>query len=94
MYNYVEYLIKRLTEFRDVGKSYGQQRGGRVHPGATRKILEKQLGGLPKDLPVDRFSEIVTHLTEKIDNTAQGRRNRSRNVANYHRFEDHPGSTK
>jgi hypothetical protein len=94
LYNYVEYLIKRLTEFRDVGKSYGQQRGGRVHPGATRKILEKQLGGLPKDLPVDRFPEIVMHLMEKIDNTAQGRRNRARNVVNYHRFEDHPGSTK
>jgi hypothetical protein len=91
-YNYIEYLVKRLTEFRAIGKSYGQQRGSRVHPGATRNILEKQLGGLPKDLPVDRFPEVVAHLADKIDNTAQGRRNRARNIPNYHRFEEHPGT--
>lgn len=90
-YNYVEYLIKRLTEFREAGASYGQNRTGRVHPGATRKILEKQLGGLPKDLPADRFGEIVAHLQGKIDDTAVGRRNRRGNVANYHSFEEHGG---
>lgn len=91
-YNYVEYLIERLTEFRSVGKSYGQQRAGRVHAGATRKILKKQLGGLPKDLPDDRFDEVAAYLKAKIDNTAQGRRNRARGVANYHSFDEHPGS--
>jgi hypothetical protein len=91
-YNYLEYLIKRLTEFRAAGVSYGQRRGGRVHPGSTRKILEKQLGGLPKDLPVDRFTEVVAHVQSKIDVTALGRNNRKRNVGNYHSFENHAGS--
>jgi hypothetical protein len=77
---------------RDAGKSYGQSRIGRVHPGATRKILEKQLGGLPKDLPTDRFVEVVAHLWEKINSTAQGKRNRANSISNYHPFEEHPGS--
>ncbi|MDB5353717.1 MAG: hypothetical protein JWN24_170 [Phycisphaerales bacterium] len=91
-YNYVEYLIKQLTKFRDAGASYGQRRRGRVHPGSTRKILEKQLGGLPKDLPVDRFAEVIADLQNKIDVTAMGRNNRKRNVGSYHSFEDHIGS--
>ena len=91
-YNYVEYLIKRLTQFREAGRSYGQRRGGRVHPGATRKILEQDLGGLPKDLPVERFAEVVGYLQCKIDNTALGRTNRKQRISNYHTFENHPGS--
>jgi hypothetical protein len=88
-YNYIEYLIKQLTEFRRTGGSYGQRRGGRVHPGATRRILESQLGGLPKDLHVDRFEEVVIYLKEKIDATALGRNNKKRNFQNYHSFEEH-----
>jgi hypothetical protein len=91
-YNYVEYLIKRLTEFREAGASYGQRRGGRVYLGSTRKILEKQLGGLPKDLPADRFLKVCSHLQGKIDDTALGRNNRNRSVRNYHGFEEHVGS--
>lgn len=89
-YNYVEYLVDRLTQFREVGKSYGQRRTGRVQKGATRKILERQLGGLTKNLAADRFKEIVAHLKGKIDTTAQGRRNRARGIPNYHPYEDHP----
>jgi len=91
-YNYVEYLIKQLSKFRDAGGSYGQRRSGPVHPGSTRKNLEKQLGGLPKDLPVARFAEVVTHLKNKIDQTALGRNNRKRDVRNYHSFEQHTTS--
>lgn len=66
-YNYVEYLIKRLTKFREAGSSYGQRRrGGPIHPGSTRKILEKQFGGLPKDLPSDRFAEVVSLGSARI----------------------------
>jgi hypothetical protein len=91
-YNYVEYLIKKLTEFRKAGVSYGHGRGGRVHPGSTRKILERQLGGLPKDLPADRFHEVCSHLQMKINNTALGRNNRKRSVRNYQSFEEHVSS--
>lgn len=88
-YNYIEYLVKRLTEFRKIGASYGQGRHNQVNPGATRRILESQLGGLTKDLPLHRFKEVVLHLKTKIDDMAQGRTNRKRNARNYHSFEEH-----
>lgn len=88
-YRYVEYLIKRLTEFRRAGESFGQRREGPIHPGATRSILENEFGNLPKDLPVEKFDELVQALKAKIDNTALGRRNHKRDIPNYHSFEDH-----
>lgn len=87
-YNYVEYLIKRLTSFRQAGASYGQRRGV-MHSGSVRKILDNELGGLPKDQPLERFDEIVAILKSKIDDTALGRNNRSRGIRNYHGFDEH-----
>lgn len=88
-YRYVEYLIKKLTTFRRAGASFGQRRNGQVHTGATRSILENEFGNLPKDLPVERFDNLVSTLKAKIDNTALGRVNRSRGIRNYHAFEEH-----
>ena len=88
-YRYVEYLIKRLTDFRRAGNSFGQKRKGVVHAGGTRSILEGEFGNLPKDLPIEKFDTLVHTLKAKIDNTALGRRNHSRNIPNYHSFEDH-----
>jgi len=88
-YRYVEYLIKRLTVFRQAGASFGQRRTGTIHAGGTRSILENEFGNLPKDLPVDKFEELVATLKAKIDNTALGRRNRARGMSRYHSFEDH-----
>jgi hypothetical protein len=88
-YRYVEYLIKRLTSFRQAGASFGQKRKGVVHAGGTRSILENEFGNLPKDLPVEKFDDLVQTLKAKIDNTALGRRNGARGVRNYHTFEEH-----
>jgi len=88
-YRYIEYLIKRLTDFRDTGKSYGQRRTGTLHTGVTRKILANEFGNLPKDLPIEKFVEIVEALKAKIDNTALGRNNNSRGIRNYHSFDEH-----
>lgn len=88
-YRYIEYLIKRLTDFRRAGTSFGQKRNGIVHAGATRSILEREFGNLPKDLPVEQFENLVETLKTKINNTALGRGNQSRNIPNYHSFEEH-----
>ncbi len=88
-YRYVEYLIKRLTEFRLAGASFGQKRKGVVHAGGTRSILENEFDNLPKDLPVERFADLVQRLKAKIDYTALGRRNGARGIRNYHTFEEH-----
>ncbi len=42
-YRYVEYLIKRLTEFRRAGASFGQRRKGVIHAGGTRHILRARI---------------------------------------------------
>jgi hypothetical protein len=88
-YRYIEYLIKRLTLFRRAGASFGQRRKGVVHAGGTRSILENELGNLPKDLPVEKFDDLVATIKAKIDNTALGRRNKARGIRNYHPFEEH-----
>lgn len=88
-YNYVEYLVKRLTKFREAGGSYGQKRKGKIHDGGTRKILAEQFGGLPKDQPLERFEQIIAHIKEKIDNTALGRNRFKQTKRNYHEFNEH-----
>lgn len=88
-YNYVEYLIKSLTKYRNAGKSFGQAGRGKLHSGGTRKILENQLGGLPKDLMLDQFDLVVAAVKAKIDNTILGKRNSARGIPNYHSFEAH-----
>jgi len=93
-YRYVEYLIKRLTSFRQAGASFGQNRKAKIHSGGTRSILENEFGNLPKDLPVERFDELVQTLKAKIDNTALGRRNKAHDTRNYHSFEEHDDKSK
>jgi HNH endonuclease len=88
-YRYVEYLIKKLTDFRQKGASFGQFRTGKIHSGGTRKIVENEFGNLPKDLPLTEFDRLVDTLKAKIDNTALGRYNNARGVRNYHTFEEH-----
>ena len=88
-YRYVEYLIKRLTTFRQAGASFGQRRTGKIHAGGTRSILEGEFGNLPKDLPVGKFDDLVATLKAKIENTALGRNNAAKDIRNYHSFDEH-----
>lgn len=88
-YRYVDYLIRKLTDFRQRGASLGQSSKGKIHSGGTRKILENEFGNLPKDLPLTEFDKLVDTLKAKIDNTALGRYNHARGVRNYHTFEEH-----
>lgn len=88
-YRYVEYLIKRLTTFRQAGASFGQKRRGKIHAGGTRNILANEFDNLPKDLPVEKFDDLVLTLKQKIDNTALGRRNHAQGIRNFHSFEEH-----
>jgi hypothetical protein len=88
-YRYVEYLIKKLTDFRQKGASFGQSRKGKIHSGGTRKILENEFGNLPKDLPLTEFDKLVDTLKAKIDDTILGQYNHARGVRNYHTLEEH-----
>lgn len=88
-YGYMEYLIVRLAEFRNSGKSFGQKRSGKIHPGVIRNQIRNERGSLPKDLPLESWDSLISDLKAKIDNTALGRLQRSRNLGRYHTFEEH-----
>jgi hypothetical protein len=69
-YGYVEYLIKRLSHYR-AWRPKGRTPAD--NPGVVRKIFERELGRLPKDLPLSRFEDAVAYLQSKIKNTILGR---------------------
>lgn len=88
-YNYLEYLMERLAEFRSAGASFGQKRTGEIHIGVVRKMVKDQWGALPKDLRIEKWDALVAELKLKIDGTALGRGRAKRGQGNYHSFEKH-----
>jgi hypothetical protein len=88
-YNYLEYIMERLAEFREAGSGFGQKRKGRIHVGIIRNMVKNEWGALPKNLRTEKWEPLVGQLKEKIDDTALGRVRRSRGQRNYHSFEDH-----
>lgn len=88
-YNFIEYLIERLAEFRAAGASYGQKRRGAVHPGVIKNQIKNERGALPKNLAREHAEDLAAELKAKIDDTALGRNRRSKGMANYHSFEEH-----
>ena len=87
--SYLDYLIGRLTEFRQAGASFGQTFSGKVTSAGTAKIMAKQLGASVPELAASRFAEAVEYLQTKIDATILGKRNLAKGVPNYHSFADH-----
>lgn len=82
---YVDYLIKRLTDFRAAGKSYGQQFAGEVSIHSTARIARATL---KCDLyEPSKFEDVCQYLKSKIDATIQGKTNHAKGVPNYHAFE-------
>jgi hypothetical protein len=88
-YSYMEYLIKRLSDWRKKGERVGQKRTGKVHPGIIRSQIEHEWHGLPKDLPLEKWEPLCKWLKAKTDATALGRVNRKKSIRNYHTFEEH-----
>jgi hypothetical protein len=81
---YVDYLIRRLTEFRKAGVSFGQQFQSKPSFGVTKTITEKQLQCNLHDAA--RFDEVCAYLKAKIDATILGKKNSAAGVPNYHEF--------
>lgn len=88
-YNYLEYLMGRLAEYREAGALYGQKRSGRIHVGVIRNMVKNQWGALPKNLRLDIWDKVVADLKAKIENTALGRNRVKQGKGCYHSFEKH-----
>lgn len=84
---YVDYLIAKYYEHRKADASFGK-----VRPFSHAELhttIQRTFGCRTFFIPVARFVEVVEFLQGRIDNTILGKKNRARNVPNYHSYEAH-----
>ena len=84
---YIEYLLDRLTKFRQAGAGFGQKHQGQVSIHITRKIVQSQLAWPLHDEA--RFDETCACIKAKIDATILGKRNHAQGKPSYHPFAEH-----
>lgn len=86
--NYVQYLVSRYNDFKQTGhQSYGQ--AGGHHYGSIHSNIRGKFEAKTYFIPVERFDEVVRYLHGRIDQTIQGKRNRSRGDRAYSSFEEY-----
>ena len=82
---YIDYLIKRYYDYRQADASYGGFRPfshAEIHTTIQRKFKAKTFF-----IHVSRFEELSDYIKGRVDQTIQGRNNRSRGIPNYDLFE-------
>jgi hypothetical protein len=82
---YIDYLIKRYFDYRQADASYGSFRPfshAEIHTTIQRKFKAKTFF-----IHVSRFAELCQYIKGRVDQTIQGKRNRSRGILNYDLFE-------
>ena len=82
---YIDYLIKRYYDYRQADASYGSFRPfshAEIHTTIQRKFKAKTFF-----IHVSRFAELCDFIKGRVDQTIQGKRNRSRGALNYDSFE-------
>jgi len=82
---YIDYLIKRYYDYRQSDASYGNFRPfnhAEIHTTIQRRFKAKTFF-----IHVSRFEELYDYIKSRVDQTIQGKRNRSRGVLNYDSFE-------
>ena len=82
---YIDYLIKRYFDYRQADASYGSARSfnhAEIHSTIQRKFKAKTFF-----IHVSRFEELCDYIKSRVDQTIQGKRNRSRGIPNYDSFE-------
>ncbi len=84
--NYCRYLTKRYNEYREADSSYGRQT--RFSYGFISKRVEHTFGNPINMNPAESFEAICDFLKGYIDQTIQGKRNRSRGAPNYKSFDE------
>lgn len=84
---YIDYLIKRCFDYRQADAGYGSFRPfihAEIHTTIQRKFKAKTFF-----IHVSRFAELCDYVKSRVDQTIQGKRNRSRGVPNYDSFEEY-----
>lgn len=81
---YIDYLVKRYYDYRKADASYGNFRPfnhAEIHTTIHSKFKAKTFF-----IHVVRFNELSDYLKSRIDQTIQGKRNRSNGIINYRTF--------
>jgi hypothetical protein len=86
MTSYLTYLIGRYQDFQKADTS----KDDRFKYMLIHNALKREFKGDWKLLAIARFGDVVAFLHGRIDRTRVGKLNRSRRVANYHPFAEHP----
>lgn len=82
---YIDYLIKRYFDYRQADASYGSFRPfshAEIHSTIQRKFKAKTFF-----IHASRFEELCDFIKGRVDQTIQGKRNRSCAIPNYDAFE-------
>ncbi|HDQ41422.1 MAG TPA: HNH endonuclease [Desulfonatronum sp.] len=82
---YIDYLIKRYFDYRQADASYGSHRSfshAEIHTTIQRRFKAKTFF-----IHVSRFEELCDYIKSRVDQSIQGKRNRSRGVLTYDSFE-------
>lgn len=82
---YIDYMIKRYFDYRQADASYGSFRPfshAEIHTTIQRKFKAKTFF-----IHVSRFEELCDYIKSRVDQTIQGKRNRSCGIPNYDAFE-------
>jgi len=87
MKGYVDYLVRRYFDYRKADRSYGRNKN--FSHAVLHKNIEREFGAKTFFLPEYTCIKLVEYLTRHIDNTIQGKKNRSMGIPNYHDFETH-----
>ncbi|MFH2056078.1 MAG: HNH endonuclease signature motif containing protein [bacterium] len=82
---YIDYLITRYFDYRKADASYGNSRPfshAEIHTTIQRKFKAKTFY-----IHVSRFAELCDYIKGRVDQTIQGKRNRSNGIPDYDSFE-------
>ncbi len=84
---YIDYLIKRYFDYRQADASYGSVRPfnhAEIHTTIQRRFKAKTFF-----IHVSRFEELCDFIKGRVDQTIQGKHNRSCEIPNYDAFESY-----
>lgn len=84
---YIDYLIKRYFDYRKADAGYGSFRPfshAEIHTTIQRRFKAKTFF-----IHVSRFAELCDYIKGRVDQTIQGKSNRSRGVPNYDSFDSY-----
>lgn len=86
--NYVHHLAKRYNEF---SSKQPIKRGGKTFSFSVIWTTLNSKFKVPsyKRIPINKLDDIIAFLQKKIDNTMQGKINKSKGIKNYSSFEEY-----